>query len=52
MGWRNGYSGTAGYFVQYSRQWRQTGNWTERWGREEHIFGLTPELLARSALPH
>lgn len=52
MGWRKGYSGHGGYFVQYSRQWRQTGNWTERWGREEHIFGLTPELLARSALPH
>lgn len=52
MGWRNGYSGTGGYFVQYSRQWRQPREWSERWGREDHIFGLTPALVAGSCLPH
>lgn len=52
MGWRNGYSGNAGYFVEYTRAWRQPKDWTERWGREEHIYGLTPELVAESCLPH
>ena len=52
IGWRNGYSGTAGYFVEYAKVWRQPKDWTERWGQEEHIFGLTPELVAGSCLPH
>ena len=52
MGWVNSYSGTAGYFVQYSRSWRQPENWRERWGEEENIYGLTPELVASSCLPH
>lgn len=52
MGWTNAYSGTAGYFIQYTRAWRQPGNWTDRWGQEEHIFGLTEELLGESCLPH
>ena len=52
MGWRNGYSGSAGYFIQYTRAWRQLTDWRERWGQEEHIFGLTPELVAGSCLPH
>ena len=52
MGWVNSYSGTAGYFVQYSRSWRQPGDWRERWGEEENIYGLTPELVASSCLPH
>ena len=51
MGWRNGYSGTAGYFIQYG-PWRQPKAWAERWGRENNIFGLTPELVGRSCLPH
>ena len=51
MGWRNGYSGTAGYFIQYC-PWRQPAQWKERWGQSEHIFGLTPELIDRSCLPH
>ena len=52
MGWRNGYSGTAGYFVEYTRKWSQPKIWSERWGCEENIFGLTPELVAESCLPH
>ena len=52
LGWRNGYSGTAGYFIQYTQTWRQPKDWTERWGQEEHIFGLTPDLVASSCLPH
>lgn len=52
MGWTNAYSGTAGYFIQYTRAWRQPRNWTDRWGQEEHIFGLTEELLGESCLPH
>ncbi|MBS5135877.1 MAG: PcfJ domain-containing protein [Oscillospiraceae bacterium] len=52
MGWANAYSGTAGYFIQYTRAWRQPRNWTDRWGNEEHIFGLTEELLEESSLPH
>ena len=52
MGWRNAYSGTAGYFVQYTRSWSQPGDWRERWGAAEAIYGLTPELVAESCLPH
>ena len=52
MGWRNGYSGTAGYFIQYGASWRQSREWRERWGWEDGIFGLTPELIDRSCLPH
>lgn len=52
LGWRNGYSGTAGYFVEYTRQWSQPKKWSERWGQEEYIYGLTPELVAGSCLPH
>lgn len=51
MGWRNGCSGTGGYFIQYG-PWRQPKAWAERWGRENNIFGLTPELVDRSCLPH
>ena len=52
MGWTNGYSGAGGYFIQYTRAWRQPKGWRERWGQEGHIFGLTPELVAASCLPH
>ena len=51
MGWRNGYGGTCGYFIQYG-PWRQPMQWTERWRQTEQIFGLTPELIERSCLPH
>lgn len=52
LGWRNGYSGKGGYFLQYTNRWSQPPAWKERWGREEHIFGLTEELIDRSCLPH
>ena len=52
MGWTNAYSGHAGYFIQYTRDWRQPRTWTERWGEEENIFGLSEHLLAGSCLPH
>lgn len=52
MGWRNAYSGSAEYFVQYERAWRQPERWEENWGEATEIFGLTPELVAASCLPH
>lgn len=52
MGWTNAYSGSAGYFIQYTREWRQPMDWRERWGQEEYIFGLDEELVAESCLPH
>lgn len=51
-GWVKGYSGTVGYFIQYNRSWRQPAVWNESWGQEEHIFGLTADLIAASCLPH
>lgn len=51
MGWRKGYSGNCGYFTQYG-PWRQPKEWRECWGWEEDVFGLTPELIDRSCLPH
>ena len=52
MGWENGYSGTAGYYIRYTRGWRQPKDWKERWGQTGEIYGLTPELIASSCLPH
>lgn len=52
MGWRNGYSGAGGYFIQYGRRWRQPKHWTERWGETGAVFGLNPELVAQSCLPN
>lgn len=52
MGWVNSYSGTTGYSIQYTRSWRQPKDWVERWGSERGVFGLTPELVADSCLPH
>lgn len=52
MGWRNGYSGQCGYFIQYGGKWSQPKTWAECWGQEEHIFGLSSELIARSCLPN
>lgn len=52
MGWRNGYSGQCGYFIRYTSRWNQPKAWSERWGWEADIFGLAPELIGRSCLPH
>lgn len=52
MGWRTSYSGTVGYFPSYSDSWRQPKDWRDRWEDESYIYGLTPELVAGSALPH
>ena len=50
MGWRNSYSGAAGYFISYLRDWSEPETWHESWGRAGGIFGLTPELVAESCL--
>lgn len=52
LGWRNGYSGNCGYFIQYINRWSQPPTWKERWRQEENIFGLTEDLIGRSCLPH
>lgn len=52
MGWRNSYSGNAGYFVSYTQDWSEPQKWSESWGRAGGIFGLTPELVAGSCLPN
>lgn len=52
MGWTNGYSGNGGYFIQYTSKWRQPKEWKERWGRADEVYGLTPELIEESCLPH
>ena len=52
VSWRQGYSGTAGYFSEFCREWRQQNRWSESWGAETEIFGLTPELLAESCMAH
>ena len=52
MGWRNSYSGTAGYFISYLHDWSEPEQWRESWGRTDGILGLTPELIAESCLPN
>lgn len=52
MGWRNSYSGNAGYSITYSLDWSEPQKWHESWGRDGGIFGLTPELVAGSCLPN
>ncbi len=52
MGWRNSYSGSAGYFISYSLEWRQPKKWTHHRLECRAIFGLTEALLAQSSLPH
>lgn len=52
MGWRNSYSGNAGYFITYLRDWNEPEKWHESWGQAAGIYGLTPELIAKSCLPN
>ena len=51
-GWRTSYSGTCGYFISYSQEWRQPKRWTDSRLEVKAVFGLTEELLAQSSLPH
>ncbi len=51
MGWRNSYSGTAGYFVSYYSEWHEPEKWSESWGAVQEIYGLTQSLVERSCLP-
>lgn len=50
-GWVTAYSGNAGYFKAFKRHWERPKNWSESWGNEQVIYGLTPELVAGSCLP-
>jgi len=52
LGWKTAYSGTAGYFTAYERSWRQPAGWRDSWEEINGIFGLTPELVEQSCLPH
>lgn len=52
MGWRNSYSGTAGYFVSYYPEWHEPEKWSESWGAVQEIYGLTQSLVERSCLPN
>lgn len=52
MGWRKSYSGSVGYFITYLRDWSEPGKWHESWGQTAAIYGLTPELIAKSCLPN
>ena len=49
-GWVMGYGGNTGYRGEFRRQWTQPQRWDETWGEEEHIYGLTAELLEESCL--
>ena len=53
-GWCKSYSGTAGYFMAYKRCWGQPQQWSETWGDlgGNPVYGMTPELVARSCLPN
>lgn len=51
-GWRNAYSGNAGYYIELKREWGQPKDWSESWGSEGEIYGLTEELIQGSSLPH
>ena len=42
MGWVNGYRGAGGYFIQYTRAWRQPKGWRER----THAPADSPEVQA------
>lgn len=44
------YSGTAGYFMVYKSKWDQPKDWHSDWGRQDRIYGLTPELTEKSCL--
>lgn len=49
-GWVNAYSGHGGYYIQLKRAWGQPKSWSETWGSEGHIYGLTAELVENSSV--
>lgn len=49
-GWRNSYSGTAGYFITYLSYWSEAKAWSESWGGVSEIYGLTKDQVAESCL--
>ena len=51
-GWRKAYSGNAGYYIELKREWGQPEDWSESWGSEGEIYGLTEELIQGSSMPH
>ena len=51
-GWRNAYSGNAGYYIELKREWGQPKEWSESWGSEGEVHGLTEEMIQGSSLPH
>lgn len=51
-GTRKSYSGTAGYFTTFSQAWRNPDTWSETWGADGTIYGLTAELLEETCLHH
>lgn len=51
-GWVNAYSGNVGYYIQVKREWGQPKDWSESWGSEGEIYGLTEEMIQGSSLPH
>lgn len=51
-GWVNAYSGNVGYYIQVKREWGQPKDWSESWGSEGEIYGLTEELIQGISMPH
>lgn len=50
-GWRNAY-GHGEYYIELKREWGQPKDWSESWGSEGEIYGLTEELIQGSSMPH
>jgi len=48
--WKKAYSGHAGYFPVWNSQPRQPVDWSETWGQDKAVFGLTAELVEESCL--
>ena len=48
--WKKAYSGTAGYMHVWDAKPRQPVEWSETWGQDKAIFGLTAELVEASCL--
>lgn len=44
------YSGSAGYYLAIKSDWGMPKRWTCDWDYSTEIYGLTPELVARSSV--